>query len=393
MSSTKPEAIFTVTFVLLCTTQFLGYAKYYLLQPTFALYVTHLGGSPLLVGVVIACFSVTSVLSRPLIGYFADFWSKTGVLVWGLLAQTFSVLFCFFPFIGATMLANGIRGVGWAGMNTGGYALLATSAPVSRRGEASGYYGAVQASATIVFPALALWIINASFGGYYAVFIFAMTLGILGAGVGVMLARRLPHEPPATRSDASEVWWRSIINMFDRNIILAAALLFCLNLPTACLSSFVVLYAKAIDIEGFGWYFVATGITSLLARPLLGRASDKVGRGNSLVAAYTLEAVALVMFSLVTNIIGFMFAGALYFMGLAIGQATIFALAIEKAPPERRGRAMAGFSLAFSLSSGVGGLLGGLVVDIAGYTWMFVIMAVLCASGFVPTLRSWSQLR
>lgn len=393
MSSTKPESIFTVVFALLCTTQFLGYAQHYLLQPTFALYVTRLGGSPLLVGVVIASFSITSVLSRPLIGYFADFWSKTGVLVWGLFAQALSVLFCFFPFIGATILANGIRGVGWSGMNTGGYALLAMSAPVNRRGEASGYYGAVQASATIIFPALALWIINASFGGFFAVFIFAMVLGILGAGVGLMLARRLPRDPPAPASAAAEVWWRSIINMFDQNILLAAALLFCLNLSTACLSSFVVLYAEEIGIGGFGWYFVVTGITSLLARPLLGLVSDKIGRGSSLVAAYTLEVIGLLIFPLATDIIGFIFAGALYLMGLAIGQATIFALAIEKAPPERRGRAMASFSLAFSLSSGTGGLLGGLVVDMAGYQWMFIVMAVLCALGFVPTGRCWSQLR
>ncbi|MFH1027433.1 MAG: MFS transporter, partial [Pseudomonadota bacterium] len=77
----------------------------------------------------------------------------------------------------------------------------------------------------------------------------------------------------------------------------------------------------------------------------------------------------------------------------AIGGATIFALAMEKAPPERRGRAMASFSVALPLSGAVGGLLNGLAVDIAGYTWMFIITAVLCALGLVLTARYWAQLK
>ena len=393
MPSTKPESIWTVAFALLCAAQFLGYAQHYLLQPTFALYVTHLGGSPFVVGLVIASFSVTSVLTRPFIGYCADCWSKTGVLFLGLLVQSISMLFCFIPFLGATMLANALRGIGWAGMNTGGYTLLATNAPVARRGEASGYYSGVQSSASILFPAVALWIITAPFGGFQSVFIVAMALSLLGAGVGAALSHQTTHDPPSLPVDSSESWWRSIINVFDQSIVLPVALLFCLNLPNSSISSFVVLYAKEIGISNFGWYFVVTGVTSLLARPLLGRVSDKIGGARSLVLAYTLEVIGLFLFSVVTNLAGFIFSGILYFTGLAIGSAAILALAMEKALPERRGRAMASVSLSFSLSTGTGGLLGGLVVDIAGYTWMFMVTAAICALGFVPTGRYWSELK
>ncbi|MDP2646377.1 MAG: MFS transporter [Desulfobacterales bacterium] len=285
MSSKKPESIWNVAFALLCAAQFLGYAQYFLLQPTLALYVTHLGGTPSVIGLVIASFSVTSVLSRPFIGYCADCWSKTGVLILGLLVQAISILLCFIPLVGATMLANSFRGIGWAGMNTGGYTLLATNAPATRRAEASGYYGSAQSSATILFPAVALWIIHASFGGFHAVFIVAMVLLLLGAGVGVALSYQTTYDPPGLPADSSESWWRSIINVFDRSIVLPATLLFCLNLPASCLTSFIVLYANKIGISNFGWYFVVTGVTNLLARPLLGRVSDRIGGMRSLVVA------------------------------------------------------------------------------------------------------------
>ena len=88
-----------------------------------------------------------------------------------------------------------------------------------------------------------------------------------------------------------------------------------------------------------------------------------------------------------------MIAGALYFVGSAIGGARILALAIENAPQERRARALASFSIAFPLSNGVGALLNGYVVDVAGYTWMYVLASALSALGVLVTLKQWKSLR
>ena len=87
-------------------------------------------------------------------------------------------------------------------MNTGGYTLLATAAPADRRGEASGYYGGVQSTATILFPAVALWIIEAPRGGFNAVFFVAMSLVLMGAAAAYMLSREIPRRhPPRSESE------------------------------------------------------------------------------------------------------------------------------------------------------------------------------------------------
>jgi MFS family permease len=392
-TDSRRESIWTRTFVLLCAVQFLGYAQHFVLQPTFPLYITHLGGSPIIVGLVIASFGVASVLSRPIIGYWADRWSETGVLILGLLGQALSISLCFIPSAGATMLANGLRGIGWSGMTTGGYTLLATSAPAERRGEASGYYGAVQSCATIIFPAVALWIIDAPFGGFYAVFVLAMALASAGALTGASLSRQVARAPRRRQSEQSESWWRDIVSVFDRDILLAATLLFTSHLSLPCLTSFAVLYARELGIGHFGWFFVVTGVTSVLARPLLGRVSDRIGCGRSLIAAFALESGALVILSYSGSLFGMMLSGALYFMGTAIGGARILALAMERAPVERRGRAMASFSVAFPLSNGLGALLNGLAVDLAGYSWMYMIAAAICACGLALTAKNWSLLK
>ena len=393
MATTKLHSIWTPTFALLCLAQLLGYAQQAMLTPTFPLYVTHLGGSPFLVGLVLACFSATSLLLRPLIGQWADRWSEAGVLVCGLLLQGASVLLCLVPAVEATMLANGLRGIGWAGLNTGGYSLLALTAPVERRGEASGYYSGVQSSAIILLPAVALWLIDVPWGGFGVVFIVAVALAVIGAGVGLVLARHALRAALVPHPDDSGPSWLGAFAHWEREVLLPSALLFCVQLSQPAVGGFLVLYARAIGIGNLGWYFVVSGATSLLSRPLLGRLSDGIGRRRSLAMGFALQIAALSLLLAVSSLAGILVSGVLYMLGAAIGNSTTLALALERANPQRRGRAMAAFSIAFPLSGGVGALVTGSAVELGGYASMFLIAAALAALGLVVTLASWSRLK
>jgi MFS family permease len=297
------------------------------------------------------------------------------------------------PFVSATMLANGIRGIGWAGLNTGGYSLLALTAPPERRGEASGYYTGIQSSAGILFPAVALWLIDAPLGGFPLVFVVAAALAIPGAGTAWVLKRGAPRKAHSSHLDSSTSGWLQALTLLEREVLLASTLHFCLYLSLPAVMGFLVLYARELQIANIGWYYVVSGITSVLARPLLGRVSDNIGRGSSLAAGFVLEVTALSLLAASSTLAGLLIAAALHVAGAAIGVSTTLALAMERAAPERRGRAMATFSIAYPLSFGVGGLLSGSVVEIAGYAWMFLIMAGLAAIGLLLTLANWSNLK
>src|SRR5258706_1148976 len=387
------DSIWTRSFALLCLAEFLGYAQHFSLQPALPLYITHLGGSPFIVGLVIAGFGVTSVISRPIIGYWVDRWKEADVMLLGMFGQAAIILFCFLPFNAAILFSNALRGIGWSGMTAAGYTLLATAAPQARRGEASGYFGGIQSTATILFPAISLWIIAAPWGGFHAVFVFAVFLVVIGAIAAWALSRATVQRTKQENFGPAEPWWREILNVIDRHILAAALLIFTLNLSLPCFSSFVVLYARELGVSHFAWYYVAVGATSALGRPLLGRLSDKLGAGRSLLIAFSLETLALLLMSLATNLAGLILSGALWFIGAAIGGARILALAMESAPAERRGRAMASFSTAFPLSNGTGALINGIVVDFAGYRWMFISAAILFALGFILIWQQWAKLK
>lgn len=393
MSTAAPSPLWTSTFTLLCVVELLGYAQQAMLNPIFPLYITELGGTPFVVGLVISAFAATSVVARPFVGYWSDRWSECGVLAFGLTLLAVSMLLCFFPFVATVLLANGLRGVGWAGVNAGGYALLARIAPESRRGEASGYYSGAQSTPTVIFPAIALWLLQAPFGSYNLVFTIMIALGAAGAGVCLLMARQIPaahsqvDQPPSTAP-----WWRQVITLSERGVLLPAGLMFCNQLSFPALTSFIVLYAREIGVDSIGSYFVVSGMTSVLARPLLGRVSDRIGVGYSLIATFALQSLALILLVVSSNLATILCAGVLYMLGMAIGGSATLIIAMKRATPERRGRFMASFSIAYPLGYGVGAFITGTSVDMIGYTWTYVLLALLGSSGLALTFINWRDL-
>jgi MFS family permease len=365
-----------------------------MLAPVLPLYVTQLGGSAFMVGLVLAAFAVASVIVRPLAGHWADRWSDAGVMISGLLFQGASILLCFIPAIGAAMLANGLRGIGWAGLNTGGYSLLALTAPAARRGEASGLYSGVQSASAILFPAFALWLLSVSLGGFAAVFLATTVLSWLGAALGAMISRH--PDRPVLRHTSQEVtrpWWHEIFHFIERDILLPSMMLFWLNISLPAITNFSVLYAAKLGIANFGTFFIVLGVTSLLGRPFLGRLSDRIGRHRSIAAGFIFQVGALLLITTVTNLSGMIIVGAVYMVGNAIGSSTTLALAVERANPQRRGKQMATFSVAYPLSYGVGSLITGSAVEAAGYVGMFFILAAAQALGLIFALINAPNLR
>ena len=385
------ESIWTKTFVLLCAAQLLGYAQHFMLAPVLPLYITKLGGSPFVVGLVLSCFAISSVAVRPLVGHWADRRSETLVMIFGLLVQAGAIFFCFMPFIAATALANALRGIGWGGLNTGGYSLLARIAPESQRGAASGMYSGVQSSAQIFFPPLALWLLYAPFGSYGLVFVVTAIFSLAGALTGILMAPAISRKA-SERSAGESKWWREIFRFIEPEILLPSILLLWLNVSLPSITNFIILYARELNIANFGVYFAVIGATSMLGRPLLGRLSDKIGHARSIASGFVLQLAALLLLPALSNLVGLIFCGVVYMLGNAIGSSTTLALAVERADPRRRGKQMATFSVAYPLSYGIGSVITGSAIDLAGYAGMFLLLAVIQAAGLVFVMARRARL-
>jgi predicted MFS family arabinose efflux permease len=214
------------------------------------------------------------------------------------------------------------------------------------------------------------------------------------AAAGAVASFSLRSTPKRSAARASIDAAATPLNPFtlDREVLLPSALLFCLNLTYPATTAFLVLYARTIGIESVAWYFVASGATSLLARPLLGRLGDRIGAGPSLAAGFILEIIALVLLNAATGLGLLLVCGVVFALGNAIGSSTALAIAIQRAHPQRRGKAMASFSIAYPAASGIGALWTGSAVELAGYFWMYLAAAGLTAAGLAVTLGNWRNV-
>ncbi|MBM4299787.1 MAG: MFS transporter, partial [Deltaproteobacteria bacterium] len=84
-------------------------------------------------------------------------------------------------------------------------------------------------------------------------------------------------------------------------------------------------------------------------------------------------------------------AGILYMLGMAVGGAATLIIVMKRALPERRGRFMATFSVAYPLGYGIGAFITGWSVEQFGYSWTYLFLAFLGSSGLFLTLAHWKE--
>ena len=208
------------------------------------------------------------------------------------------------------------------------------------------------------------------------------------------MARHVPRtHVRRVAAESSGPWWREVFHFVERDILLPSLVLLWLNISLPSITNFSVLYARELGIAKFGLFFVIVGATSLLARPLLGRLSDRIGRDLAVGAGFGLQFLSLLLIVTIGGLAGMIFCGVLYMLGNGIGTSTALALAVERADPERRGKQMATFSMAYPLSYGIGSLLTGSAVEVAGYPGMFLLLSAAQAAGLIFALVCAPQLR
>jgi MFS family permease len=353
--------LFTRRFVLLCTAGMFGFAQNYAIVPVIPLVVLAYGGDAALAGAALAAFSVSSLVIRPFIGRAVDMYGRERVFAVGTATLAASGYAYLLPGLATLFIVRLIAGAGWAAYNTAGNVTVAALAPSSRRAEASGYWGMSHSIGAMAAPTAALLLLAAS--GHAAVFAFAGTVGLAGFAAALLLLRGAAMPPRETRTRG---FWEGLI---EKSALLPMSFEALATTSQTLFVAFLPLYALSLGIplNEVAAYFALIGLMIVVARGLLARLSDVIGRSVTIAISGSAVLVALALMLMARDFVGVAVAGLLYAAGAALGSPTTLALAIDRSDPAHRGAAMATYSMGFQVANAGAAAVWGVLIATQGY--------------------------
>ena len=356
---------------LLATLSFFG--SFFYLISVLPDYIDEIGGAPWQVGIVVAGFTVVPLLTRPLVGRFADRGQRVRMMQIGLATLVLSLaLMVIAEDVWSLFALRLAQGIGLAMFPTAAGSMIAELVPLARRGEGVGYFGMASSAAQAAFPALGVLIFDR--WGFDAVSITA------AATAAFTLLIVSTFDEPTTASAAPAEQGTSL---FPRPAIFPMAVFMTVTFAIGAASTFLPLLNDDRDFGNVGLYFLMLGVTSVIGRPVAGRVADRYGRTVIMAPALVCAALVMATLAVAGSMALLLVAGALGGIGLAGTHTGAYALALDRVADHQRGGATAVFQYAWDLGGLGSGLLLGALTWIAPVSAVFWASAAIAAAGFV----------
>jgi len=356
-----------------------------MVAPTFSLFVRHLGGSQLTVGILAGTVGATRLAGSFPVGALSDRLGRKVVLVAG--GVLFCAAFLLFTLPSQPLLLIGPRillGLAMLATFPLGVAYIADAVAPARRTLAISVYVSAQGIGYALGPLLGSWL--ASRYGYDTTYRIA---GGVALAAAVAAARRLRPGANAGRPRTAAATGRDV-----RRAVLAPALAnVCVMLMfNGTVVPFLSLYAARLGMSVFsiGILYAVRSTASVAARLPAGIVARTLSTRGLMLAAVALDAAAAFGIAASTSLPPLFVAagadGVAFGIFLAAGQS----LVAERAPERRQGAAIGAFAAAGAVGETVGAFAFGAVAHTAGLRTVFVAAGVLLAAA-APA--SWWLLR
>jgi MFS family permease len=382
-------------FARLCAAGFLAYGSYALCRtPLLPLLARQLGGTPQTIGLVMAASTITGVCLKLPAGAWSD------VLGRGPLLLAAAVVFTVMPFtylavgsLTALIVVRAAHGSATAIMGPVMSATISDLAPPDRRATWLSTYSAVQGSGQAIAPVLAGFLIAR--GRFDVAFAIAGCLALITPW---LIARAVRADAPPSIPQARPHFSQGIREVLrERRILVASvthAAYFAIN---GTLNAFLPLFAQdriGLTVIEIGWLFGMQTVTTLAIRPLIGAASDRLGRRGAIATGLLACAVSVFGVSVADSRIALYLSVLVYAASVALTTAATSAYITDVAPKARFGAAHGVFGTIYDFGDAGGPLAGGLMIAAWGYRSTFQIMcsvAVVAALIFIRFSRIASQ--
>jgi MFS family permease len=343
------------------------------ISPLLPEYVDDLGLTKAEAGILSAAYAAGTLLGSLPAGYVASRMGPRRTVIAGLLTLgVSSFVFGFAEQIVLLDAARFIQGIAGALIWAGALTWLITSTPEEKRGSVIG-----TALGTAVAGALVGPVLGAAAGEVGTEVVFSSVL-LITLFLAVM-ASRLPETRVPERQSRGEV----MQTLVSRPVVQAALFV---AVPSVMFGAIEVLVPLRIDDLGgghlviAGGFIVGAGLEAALA-PIAGRLSDRVGRRLPFTLGLFICTGAMTMIALVPGLDEVLVGLVLTSVGagLCFAPALTLIADVAEATSLHQGFAAGLSNMAWAVGQVIGGIGGGVVAEVTGYTAPSLAIAFLLA--------------
>ena len=351
-------------------------------SPVLPRFAQDLGAAPELMGLIVAASTITGVVVKLPAGALSDLLGRKRMMVLGCLF--FAGPPFLYPFVHSTGPLLTLRFL--HGFATAIFSPVASAfvADLSRRGRAEklGWFAAASDLGATAGPLLGglLLFYTSSYSTTYLV------VGVLGL-LPLLMVLRLPadkklHSPGSSLGERSRQFWSGIGEVLSsRAVVIASTLEAALYVGYGAFLGFFPPYAKGIGLNDAQIALVmgAQLATTMLAKPLSGRLSDRVGRKPMILAGLFLCAATLPAIPALASFWLLLPVSAVFGLGVAIVTPSTTALVADLVKAGRMGSAMGVFGTIWDSGEAAGPIMAGFLIAALSYGAAFSAIAVLMA--------------
>ena len=355
-------------------------------NPALPLFIHSLGVGEGTLGFIAAASTVVGIVASLPAGVLSDLWGRRRVILLSM------VVFATAPFLYLLVsapwhlvLVRVYHGLATAML---GPVALAAVADTFRegRGERMGWYSSATMVGRFLAPTIGgLLILGEDFYWVY--------LGCGAAGLLALLAAlRLPRLDQVTRPESPTTRWATMRRepgfiLTNRSLLLTSGMQAAQYFAFGAVEIFLPLYLSGLGWEPrlIGLLFTAQVLVTALAKPLMGRLSDRWGRRWPIVAGLLVGAAAMAAMPWVHAWWPMAVLTALFGLGVAAVTASTSALVSDLSRAAAYGTSLGTLSSVMDVGHSAGPMVTGLLVAAWGYGPAFTLVAavlVVCAAIF-----------
>lgn len=348
------------------------------------LFATHLGADPSGVGIVAAVSALTGIVASIPAGMLSDRLGRKKMLLFSALVfSTAPFLYLFATQLWQLALIRFYHGFATAIFIPVAMALVSDLFH-KERGEKLGWFSTATLIGRFMAPVIGGSLIGAlAFNpalSYKAVYLVCGA-----AGVTVMLLSfRIPDPTGMVRNSQnlkeSLKAFKTVIG--NRGILITSSVEAAILFAYGTFETFLPLYAIKIGLSPYevGIFLSSQVITLALAKPIMGRFSDRHGRSPQIFAGALIGAVCIGSFSLFNTFVPMLVLSIAFGLSLSIVTSATSALIADLSRRETHGSAMGILGSIMDIGHTTGPLISGIIAAHYGFTHSFIGAAITVAA-------------